>query len=409
MIAGTTLANRAGQYLVASSVNAIAEQIKREIGSNLTFENIGRVVGGLLPGKRNKAKRKAVVRKLQNGRNGGGMQNMRTAPVAINVPNRFRVKPGTNNFRVKNREFVGEISGATNYTLTHVISVQPGVNRSFPWLSQIATNHQKYKFHKLTFTFVPSCGTDTRGRIAMAYAIDPLDDFPVDQQTLYQYPEQTDSSLWSSMSYTVPSAHLKQLFTRSQVVDGTDIKTYDNGVLFVATYGAADNSVAGSLFVDYEVELINPAPKAISDQRLYSIEPVLSADRWFSQDVVIPPGAPFQLIANAESTGFRFLQTGWFCLRMDIIASTTAEVTALLPTVGTQAGAAEIKFGPDDGTFNIIQDGIRQHVELWINVRRTIAPMTRHVYFKLGDDGLAGIAGIQLGVNKMENATQTTL
>ncbi len=406
MIAGTSLAGRAGQYLVASSVNAIAEQIRREIGNNLTMNNVARVVKSILPGKRNASKRRAVVQKLKNGPTTS--RQILRAPVAINTPNTFRVRAGTNNFRVKNREFVAEITTNADgsYDLQRVISIQPGLSPSFPWLSQIATNHQKYRFHKLTYSYVPSCGTQTNGRVAMAYAVDPLDEFPIDQQTLYQYPEQTDSALWSPMSYSIPPHQLKPLFTRSRIQDGTDLKTYDNGVLFVATYGGGEAATTGSLFVEYEVELINPQPKVIADPMNYQLGTPVSPNQWYSSAVTELPGAPFQIICDSERSGFRFTQTGWWCVRFNIFTADPETTSPILPTSGTQAGAAVI---PPTGTDVVIQDGVRMHLEVWVNVLRTIPVGTRHFYFEFGNSGIANITSMALSVNSMKNGQITSI
>jgi len=403
MIAGSTLANRAGQYLVATSVNAIAEQIRREIGNNLTMANIGRVVGQLLPGKANKQKRNAVTRKLIANGGNTSSRGLRNAPVAINFRN-FRPKAGTNNFRVRNREFVTEVTttGSGAYNLELAMAVQPAISSSFPWLAQVAVNHQRYKFHSLKFTYVPSCGTNTAGRVAMAYAIDPLDTLPEDQQTLYQYPDQTDSALWSEMTFTVPANHLKQLFTREMLVPGSDLKTYDNGVLFLATYGAESTLNVGSLFVEYDVELINPQPRAVVDSRNIHLVPV-SNERWTSEPSIDITNQAYRIIPAEDSTGLQFTQTGWFCVRVRFICTTTDSVIASIPS----SVSANAEFGATGGGDVVIQEGVLVYHEMWIKIIRLNPGNLRHVAYDLG--AISGLTNIFISVNKMKDGQVTTI
>lgn len=395
LIAGTSLANRAGQYLVASSVNAIAEQIRQEIGNNLTAANLGQLLSRILPGKGNKSKRAAVKQKLQSSRM-SAVSRRAAAPLAYNYSPNFRVKQGTNNFRVKNREFVAEVVAGTTYKVNAVTTLQPGVPDSFPWLSQIATNHQKYKFHNVRYSYVPSTGATTAGRIIMAYSPDPLDTFPVSQNLLYQYPIQTDSTLWSECNLEVPANNLKTLFTRSTQIPDTDIKTYDNGVLFVSTYGAGAEVTTGTLFVEYEVELINPQPKQIVNPLNIQITPPFSDAFWFQEFKTVIPNQPYSILRLSDSTGIQFLQTGWWCVRTFIYASTTDSVDV---DVIRNCDVSIVE--------NVIQTGVRVYTEFWVNVKQTNSGDLAHIRYDFGS--MAGVGAVTISVNPMNSGAVTPL
>jgi hypothetical protein len=131
----------------------------------------------------------------------------------------------------------------------------------FPWLSQIANTHQRYKMKRLKFHYVPVAGTQTRGRVILAFTIDPTENAPVSMSQITQYPNYEANSVWSHITLTVDlSDRREELYTRSGFVPSTDIKTYDLGKLFIGISDTSDTNTIGQLFVEYEVELMTPKP-----------------------------------------------------------------------------------------------------------------------------------------------------
>lgn len=56
---------------------------------------------------------------------------------------------------ISNREYVGDVFGpdATNTLQVESYDVNPGLNRTFPWLSQIACNFEEFTLHQCIFTY----------------------------------------------------------------------------------------------------------------------------------------------------------------------------------------------------------------------------------------------------------------
>lgn len=240
-----------GQALIGTIVN--------ELSGVLTPQAVGRFLAARLPGKRNKAKRNAIKRQVLLGG-----KNTTSAPVAYNVAvrkNAPRFRSAEGKYIVTNREFIAEVTGNTVFSVAS-FTTQPGLATSFPWLSQIANTHQRYHVKKLVFTYVPLSATSERGRVILAFAIDPLDETPISKSELFQYPTSTESSVWASNKLVVnPMSRNDTLFTRAGAIVDTDIKTYDFGKLFVgASNTANDTDKIGEIFVDYEVELLVPKP-----------------------------------------------------------------------------------------------------------------------------------------------------
>lgn len=253
---------RAGStYIAGRAVQALANKVENTI-MNTSPQEVNAALSRLAPGKRNKNARTAA-RKIVLGRHAFGTI---AAPAAIARPSP-RFKPRFNSIRgrysVSNKEFIANLQPETTGTDLNVksYSAQVGLADMFPWLSTIANTHQRYIMKKLHFVYVPVAGTTARGRVIMAFTIDPTEAAPDSMSQITQYPNYTANSVWTPTTLTVDlSDRREELYTRSGFVDNTDIKTYDLGKLFVGISDTDNTDSIGQLFVDYEVELITPKP-----------------------------------------------------------------------------------------------------------------------------------------------------
>jgi hypothetical protein len=267
------------RYAATASVSALVKRLEHEI-AHLSPAEIGRYLQRLLPGKKNQRKRAAVKQALTLQLR-PGFGGTSSAALAYNVgvsgmSPRFKSARGI--YTVSNREFITDVRGSTTLRVLE-LNTQPGVPSMFPWLSKIAATHQKYKFKKLNFSYVPIAGASSPGRITMAFATDVLDPPVTDKRQLFQYHNSREGSVWSANSITLTKELNGQLFTRIGGVQGTDLKTYDLGRLIVASSNCTDNSVIGELFVDYEVELSVPAPAQCPSTRYVLSSPTGSIDQ----------------------------------------------------------------------------------------------------------------------------------
>lgn len=194
---------------------------------------------------------------------------MQMAPAAIakRAPTfqpKFNSVKGT--YCVSNKEFLRNLapttSGSSELSVIG-LTCQVGIAEMFPWLSTIANTHQRYRMKRLAFNYVPVAGTQTRGRVVMAFSIDPTEPNPDSMAHITQYPKYIANSVWTPMTLNVDlKDRNEELYTRSGFVKDTDIKTYDLGKLFVGISDTTDTNTIGQLFVDYEVELMTPKPKS---------------------------------------------------------------------------------------------------------------------------------------------------
>jgi hypothetical protein len=163
---------------------------------------------------------------------------------------------------ITHRELVKTVvSGPVADAFTTVgFPVNPGMAETFPWLSRLASNYEKYKFHKLVFRYVTRAATTDRGGVIMAPDYDAADAPPTTEEQASAYTDAVESPVWQSFDVPLRAASQGAKYVRSGAVVDTDIKTYDIANFFCATVpatGATDLSI-GKLWVEYVVELMIP-------------------------------------------------------------------------------------------------------------------------------------------------------
>nr|UJQ92838.1 MAG: hypothetical protein [Narnaviridae sp.] len=189
------------------------------------------------------------------------------APVAINRS--YQQRASNQSIRIKETERIGTVQGSSSFAVVGNFPLNPGLPASFPWLSATASQYEKYRVHKIVYRYKNLKGTASDGNILMAFDFDSLDAPPSSAIQMTQYTRCTDGSPWRIFEMVVPTSG-QELYTRSGIPAGSDLKTYDMGRLFVAAEGCADGSAHGYLEVEYDIELLkkqSPATGGVSTNR----------------------------------------------------------------------------------------------------------------------------------------------
>lgn len=268
------------------------------------------------------------------------------APVAYNVVNqKSAAKFKTVNGRTVccNREFLTTIGNSAAFNIIEV-PIQPGLPDFAPWLSKTANNYQRYHIRKLVFTYVPACSTNTPGRVALAYTIDPLDPTPTTLSEIYQYPTSREGAIWSEVSLAVPLRERQStLYVRKNFVPDTDVKTYDYGKVFIVlSLGDGETIGNGQLFVDYEIELMTPKPSTCIVNYSIVSGPGVAANSWFGGYTENNPVYFANTNVNAFTTtgniaAFNFKSKGFYTMCVIFGASTNGSITNSTVTRGDVA------------------------------------------------------------------------
>lgn len=170
---------------------------------------------------------------------------------------------------IKHREFVTDLNGSTAFS-NAILAINPGKINVFPWLGLVALSYERYRFHKLWFHFKPLWGdavastNATLGAVVMCMNYDVLDSGFNSKMAMESYEGSVSGKPSESLVFKAdisPSrSTVREYYTRANngVVSGSDARLYDIGSMQIATVGQQAVSVIGELWVEYEVELLQP-------------------------------------------------------------------------------------------------------------------------------------------------------
>jgi hypothetical protein len=153
-------------------------------------------------------------------------------------------------------------------------NLNPGLEKTFPFLSQIAQNYEEYEFIQMIFTFrstTTDIGSSTSGQcgsIIMATNYNAAAPPFATKNTMMEYMGAMSCKATESMLHGVEcdpaklSLPANGLYTRANpVITGQDLKTYDHGLFQIAVANAPStyaNQVLGELWISYTVKLRKP-------------------------------------------------------------------------------------------------------------------------------------------------------
>lgn len=183
--------------------------------------------------------------------------------------------------QVSRREYVAEIYGPPLIPGSQVCepfalqqyAINPGLERTFRWLSQIASNFDEYELQQCIFTFkstTTESGNQTNGQVGtviMATNYNAAAPIFREKNTMMQYAGSVSSRLTETCIHGVEcdprllSGSRGEYVRTNPVVTNQDIKTYDHGLFQIAIANCVANLAnqsLGELWVSYTVKLRKP-------------------------------------------------------------------------------------------------------------------------------------------------------
>jgi hypothetical protein len=208
-------------------------------------------------------KKRSKPRNSNKGKDTGGYANIDriSAPTAFGQRMQM-VKPKFSGGRtiIKHSEYIQDINGTTGaFAIQASIPCNPGLVGSFPWLSQIAGAYQKYIIKNLEFRFETSSSANQTGDLMLSPVFNEQDGAPDTKADCLQNECTTKCVPWMSLGCRIPTKYLKvynEYYIRTTTIN--DVKTYDPFILYVGCQANTVTTSIGELYVDYEIELINP-------------------------------------------------------------------------------------------------------------------------------------------------------
>lgn len=243
------------------------------------FAEVGRTVGSALGLGDFGAGIGSVVGKLF----GSGAYTLQTNSImsgaldGASMPPNFSSAGSSEALRVREREYLCDVTSSTAFTLANAFRLNPGSARTFPWLSKVAANFDQWSPNGIVFEFRTTstdyASTSALGTVILATNYDARDQ-PFTNKQLMENSAYADSVKPSaSMIHGIECSLLERptrlLYVLSDTVyDPTqtaDNRFNDLGNFFYATVGnTSDGSSLGELWITYDVsfykKIQRPAP-----------------------------------------------------------------------------------------------------------------------------------------------------
>jgi hypothetical protein len=167
-----------------------------------------------------------------------------------------------NSIIVQESEYIGEVtSNSTAFSLLSTYPINPGQAVTFPWLSTIAKNYEKYEFLSLQWIYKPEVSqyatNGQTGKVLLSVDYDASDAPPQNKQQMEDVVPHSDAMPYQQLKLNCRPKEMHQNSDAKYVRPGnlpanSDIKTYDAGNLFVGISAIATNSgTLGELHVKY--------------------------------------------------------------------------------------------------------------------------------------------------------------
>lgn len=262
-----------------------------------------------------------VPRRRNRPRNNGNNINYTTKTTYKQIPSTFT--SFTQNSKVltvniSHRELVTAVDGSVAFNLDS-FGVNPGRASVFPWLSGVALSFEEYRFRKLEFHYVNSCGTATTGSVALAFCYDPDNLDATSMTEVNNISPSVISSAYSPVCLKVPVNRLNQTLHYVRYAEEVDdLKEYDIGSLFVVTEGQAAAGIVGNVFVDYTVELIRPTTnhEILNTYSSYTRPQPTTAKNVQTnpQSTNVNEKAPYKITSDENGLIYTFNQVGHYLI-----------------------------------------------------------------------------------------------
>lgn len=190
----------------------------------------------------------------------------------VGVPSFASSGDETGAVTIQHREYVSELFGPTNSFQNEQFPLNPGLEKTFPWLSQIAANYEEYELVQCMFTFRSTTsdhgGTTTSGQVGtviMCTQYNPSKEKFDSKQMMMGYDAAGSGKCTSDQVHGVECDNAKLSGTDEKYVRTAavldDLKNYDHGNFEVAISNSPPefaNEALGELWVSYTVVLRKP-------------------------------------------------------------------------------------------------------------------------------------------------------
>lgn len=209
-----------------------------------------------------------------SSKDSGKQLSIFSSEVPVSYSSKVTVKKprlgGNGSITINHCELLSDVVTDDNYQggfSLYSVSVNPGLQRVFPWLSNIARNFQEYRFKSCRVIYISECSTSTTGQIMMTASYDPSLNAPQDETDMSNYEGYVADNVYRSFTFDLNKKGMNSqlhYYIRGTNPNTTnsnieDIKLLDCANFYYAIDNAPnDSNYLGKLWIDYSVELLRP-------------------------------------------------------------------------------------------------------------------------------------------------------
>jgi hypothetical protein len=269
----TTKLVGSGAYDLSSLMSTLKKQVAPMVKPMVksALENGGGMIGSLtnIPGASDIGKKLGSrISKLV----GSGDYSASDPPAYNSLFPRSRDFPSfgstSGSTRIKHREYISDIfTGSTAGTFNNLsLPVNPGLTFVFPYLSQIAANYEKYKFHGLVFEYIattsPYNSSSAMGSVILSTqfnsSVTPYTNKAQMENSENAISDRFDKSIVFGIECAQQATN--EYYCRSgvtvQPIQLTDLCQFQIATQPASTFPT--NSTIGELWVTYDIEFLGP-------------------------------------------------------------------------------------------------------------------------------------------------------
>lgn len=351
-------------------------KLRRTIGSFLKKQHTGQMAyDKAMSGVGMYSGRGAYKRRRRSYRTSNDL--VRYTGDSSSVPSFSSARDETGALTVSHKEYIRDIYGNPKLSETHAddftitgMELNPGIEATFPWLSQVASNFEEYEFKQLMFTYRStiadvSSANGQVGTVIMTTNYNASDPLFNNKAIMMGYAHSESQKTNATMLHGVECDPRKLSgspgkYVRTQGLDQhQDIKSYDHGNFQIGVANTplslADNTI-GELWVSYTVALRKPKYHTkegfgISRDIFRSNHPFDNSEYDVIQQGLLKGLAPLKGIHNSIGCKLRQLDNRHILLTFPAWYAGNLEIAIRMRSY-TQGFTTE-----QDPTFNITRTG----------------------------------------------------
>jgi outer membrane lipoprotein SlyB len=291
---------------------------------------------------------------------------------------------------IRHKEFITTVQSSINFSVSE-FKINPGLQSTFPWLSNIARGFSEYKIKGMVYHYIPTSGSavastnNALGAVMLQTTYRSSDSAPANKAELLNEYWASEAMPCETFCHPIECDPRENPFAihyirSGSIPSGDSVLMYDLGKTFLAVQGQqANNVVLGDLWVTYEIELRKPilySNVSYVNWNYFKRSSTGSATNLFSGSFTDVLVSGLDLILSGNTITFPPYVFGYFVIEIWVGAGSTFTVATSCPDP-TLTNCTLIDITPYGGSvYSTVLGGaggtlFPYHVNFAISIERT--------------------------------------